>query len=99
MVVKNEQVVDSRINTNFFAVAPTLRVPKTQVRPMPFLADISNIGNGDDSGIKLEVAIYNGGTAEIGRLRKCIWKCSCMFRSENKVFTDQFTPPADVDCL
>lgn len=94
VVLKNETVVDARVNTNFYAVAPTLRVPKTQVAPMPFLADISNIGNGDATGVKLEVVIQNG-TDEVARLENVYGNVAAGTSIENVLFVDQFTPPAD----
>jgi hypothetical protein len=93
IVVRNELLVDSRVNTNFFAVASTIRVPQTQVSPMPFLADISNIGNGDDTGVTLEVVISEG-TNEVARLENVYGNLAAGSTIENVLFPEQFTPEA-----
>jgi hypothetical protein len=94
VVVHNEVLPDVKVNRNFFAVAPTLRVPKTQITPMPFLADVSNIGNRDAADTKLEVAIFNGAD-EIARLENVYGNIAAGTSVENVLFTEQFTPAAD----
>lgn len=91
VVIKNEVVVDTRVNTNFFAVAPTLRVPKSQVAPMYFLADIANIGNGDATGVDLSVNISRPGATPTV-LKNTYGNVAAGTTLENDLFDDTFTP-------
>lgn len=91
VVIKNEVVADTRVNTNFFAVAPTLRVPKSQVAPMYFLADIANIGNGDATGVDLNVTITRPGAAPTV-LKNSYGNVAAGTTLENDLFDDTFTP-------
>ncbi len=91
VVIKNEVVVDTRVNTNFFAVAPTLRVPQTQVSEMYFLADIANIGNGDATGVDLDLAISKDGAAPT-ILKNTYGNVAAGTTLENDLFDDTFTP-------
>jgi hypothetical protein len=91
VVIKNEVVVDTRVNTNFFAVAPTLRVPRSQTTEMYFLADIANIGNGDATGVDLDLAISKDGAAPIV-LKNTYGNVAAGTTLENDLFDDTYTP-------
>ncbi|MFZ1560672.1 MAG: PA domain-containing protein [Saprospiraceae bacterium] len=96
VVLINESKADVQVNENFYAAAPTLRVPAGQVSEMPFLADVSNIGNGDASGVKVEVLITDpqNADAEIARLTNNYGNLAVGVSQENKPFPDTYTPPA-----
>jgi hypothetical protein len=95
VVLYNEVIVDGKVEENWFAVAPTLRTPKSQVAPMPFMADISNIGNGDATDVVLEVAISDG-TNEVVRLANPYGSLEAGETLENDIFDGLWTPPGQV---
>lgn len=94
VILRNEVAVDAQINKNFFAVAPTLRVPATQVMPMYFLTDISNVGNADAENLDVNVVINDEDGVEAGRLVKNYGTVGAGLASENGLFEDTFTPEA-----
>jgi len=93
VAVYNEVIADTKVNRNFFAVAPILRVPKTQVAPMPFLADISNVGSGNANSVKLELVINSNGT-QVTKLENNYGDMEPGLVIENKLFPQTYTPPA-----
>lgn len=95
VVVINEVITDVRINRNFFSVAPTLRVPKSQVSPMPFLADVSNIGNANASDVSLDVVIRSNNQT-VKTITNTYGNLASGNTIENKLFPETFTPPANV---
>lgn len=95
VILKNEVAVDAKINTNFFAVAPTLRVPASQVVPMYFLTDISNLGNADAENLDVSVVINDEAGFEAGRLVKNYGTVAAGTAAENGLFEDTFTPDAN----
>lgn len=94
VMLLEKEIIDVRVNTDWVAVAPTYKVPATQVSEMPFMADISNIGNStanntvlnvdisDDAGNVLQTLTYEYGNVEGTTI------------VENGVFNDTYTPPA-----
>jgi len=51
-----------RVNENFFAVAPNVRVPKSQVDPINFLADIQNLGASTQENTMLSISVTDDAT-------------------------------------
>ena len=96
VVLINEFKADVQVNENFYAAAPSLRVPAGQVSEMPFLADVANIGNKDATGVKVDVVITDpqNANAEIARLTNNYGLLGCGVTQENKPFPDTYTPPA-----
>jgi len=96
VVLINESKADVQVNENFYAAAPMLRVPAGQVSEMPFLTDVSNIGNGDASAVKVDVVITDpqNANAEIARITNNYGNLAAGIVQENKPFPDTYTPPA-----
>ena len=96
VVLINESKADVKVNENFYATAPTLSVPASQVSEMPFLTDISNVGNGNASNVKVEVVITDpqNANAELARLTNNYGNISAGAVQENKPFAESYTPPA-----
>ncbi len=46
-----------RVNDNFYAIAPNAQFPAGQTDPIPFLADISNVGALDQDSVVLTVTV------------------------------------------
>ena len=96
VVLIDEFKADVQVNEDFYAAAPTLRVPAGQVSEMPFLTDISNIGNNGATGVKVDVVITDpqNANAEIARLTNNYGTLGAGVVQENKPFPDTYTPPA-----
>lgn len=94
VILKNESSANAQVNTNYFAVAPTLRVPASQVTPMHFMTDISNVGNGEATNVKVNVVIKNEANAQVAKLTKDYGSISAATASENGIFDETFTPEA-----
>jgi hypothetical protein len=95
VVIINESKADIQVNENFYAAAPSLVVPASQVSEMPFLADVSNVGNGNASNVKLEVIIKDPqkNNVEIARLTNNYGALPAGAIQENKPFPVTYTPP------
>lgn len=93
VVVINEAIPNVKVNRNFYAVAPSLRVPKSQVSPMPFLADISNIGNANATNVNLDVVIRSNNQT-VKTITNPYGNLAAGAIFENKLFPDTYTPPA-----
>jgi len=84
---------DLRVNTNFFAIPPSIITPVSQVDSIGFLCDVKNIGQMDASGVNLNINVssltgvnfhsqdMDYGTIPAGTL------------DENRIFPERFTPP------
>jgi hypothetical protein len=94
VILKNEESPNAQVNTNYFAVAPTLRVPASQVTPMYFMTDISNLGNGDATNVNVNVVIKDEANAEVAKLTKNYGTLGAGTASENGIFDETFTPEA-----
>jgi hypothetical protein len=92
VILKNEVSSNAQINNNWFAVAPTLRVPASQVVPMYFMADISNHGNADATNVDVNVVINDDKGAEIDRLVKNYGVLAAGTSLENGIFEETFLP-------
>ncbi len=92
VILKNEVSPDAKINTDYFAVAPTLRVPASQVVPMYFMTDIANPGNGDASNVDVNVVINDAEGNEVAVLTKNYGTMAAGATLENGLFEETFTP-------
>ncbi|MBK9734045.1 MAG: hypothetical protein IPO92_03370 [Saprospiraceae bacterium] len=95
VVLINEAKADVKVNENFYAAAPSLVVPSSQVSEMAFLADVSNVGNGNATNVKLDVVITDpaNGNAELVKLTNDYGNLTAGAVQENKPFAETWTPP------
>jgi hypothetical protein len=94
VVLLNEVAPDVQVNRNFYAVAPNLRVPSSQVAPMHFLADVSNIGNLDATNTKLKVEFSDEAGKVVGSVEQNYNTLKSGQTVENVLFKDTYTLPA-----
>lgn len=94
VILRNGVLADAQVNQNFFAVAPSLRTPMTQVSPMHFLADVSSIGNGDVEGASLVVGIQDESEQLVGLFQEDLGDIAAGESIENILFSETFTPAA-----
>jgi Secretion system C-terminal sorting domain/PA domain len=96
VVLINEFKADAQVNDNFYAAASSLRVPAGQLEEMPFLTDVSNVGNDVATDVKVELVITDpqNANAELARLTNSYGTMEVGAIIENKPFPDTYTPPA-----
>ncbi len=94
VVLRDQSIVDAKINTSFFAVAPTLKVPASQVVPLYFLADVSNIGNVEATNTTLNVAILDESQNAVFAAQEALGTLGSGQSIEKTIFSDTFTPEA-----
>lgn len=87
---------DVRVN-GFFAIAPNVSTPSSQVEPMGFIADVANIGSANQTGVKLNMTISNSGGAVVFRDSLIYGSLASDSTAENVFFNHEFTPPATPD--
>jgi len=86
-----------RVNENFFAVAPNVRVPKSQVDPINFLADIQNLGAATQENTTLSISVTDDATGtEVFSDGVNLGSIIADSLTENNLLSNQFTPPAAV---
>ncbi len=86
-----------RVNENFFAVAPNVRVPRSQVDAINFLADIQNVGAADQESATLSIRVTNDATgAEVFSDGLNLGRIEADSLIENTLFPNQFTPAAEI---
>ena len=54
----NFKYYDMQINTNFYAIPPSLYTPVNQLDTIRFLADVSNVGTNAMNNVKLQVKVW-----------------------------------------
>ncbi len=96
VIFSDKEIIDVRINKSFFAVAPTVKVPKDQVSEMVFLADIENIGNTEAGNTVLKVEIRDEAGALLATLENDYGTVAGATLVENVPFSSTFTPPGEV---
>lgn len=96
VILLNESVADTKVNKNFYAVAPSLKTPASQVSPFALVADITNNGNADAANTKLEVVIKDASDVTVGSVINNYDNVPSCTVIENKVFNETFTPPSTV---
>lgn len=94
VILYEKEIVDVQVNKGWVAVAPTLKVPTSQVSPMPFMADISNIGNTEAGNTVLNLDIKDESGNVIKSLTNNYGTVDGSTTIENKPFAETFTPPA-----
>ncbi len=82
-----------RVNENFFATAPNVRVPRSQVDAIHFLADIQNIGAATQENTTLNMTVTNDATGEVVYNDDLAYgSITADSLAENKLFESTFTP-------
>jgi hypothetical protein len=94
VIVLNEAKADIQVNENFYAGAPQLLTPISQVAPIAILADISNIGNKDAAATKLDYVVTDpaNSNAVVFQSSKSYGNVTSGTAIENGVFVDTHTP-------
>lgn len=95
VIFSDKEIIDVRVNKSFFAVAPTVKVPKDQVSEMVFLADIENIGNTEAGNTVLKVEIRDEAGDLLATLENDYGTVAGSTIVENVPFASTFTPPAE----
>lgn len=54
----NDKFYDMQVNTNFYAIPPSVYTPAKQLDTIRFLADVSNIGTSAMNNVKLQVKVW-----------------------------------------
>ena len=90
----NKEIIDVRVNKNWYAVAPSLITPASQVSEMPLMADIENIGNTLAADTKLDVFFFDGDNNVIDQKTKNFDAVEGSTLVENSPFDQGYTPPA-----
>ena len=82
-----------RVNENFFATAPNVRVPRSQIDPIHFLADIQNIGATTQENTTLNMTVTNDETGEVVFTDDLDYgSITADSIAENELFASTFTP-------
>ena len=86
-----------RVNENFFAAAPNVKVPKSQVDAINFLADIQNIGANTQENTTLSISVTDDASGEeVFSDAVNLGSITPDSLTENNLFPNTFTPPAVV---
>ncbi|MFK7770965.1 MAG: T9SS type A sorting domain-containing protein [Saprospiraceae bacterium] len=92
---------DMRLNTNFFAIPPSINTPASQVDPIGigFLCDVENVGQMDAGGVNLNINISTttGGVLHNQDLDYGTVPAGAI--DENRIFPDRYTPPGDANVV
>jgi len=87
--------VDVQVNNNWIASVPTWGVPGSQVSPIPFMADVENIGNAEANDVTLKLEIRDPQGELIETLELDYGTIDAAGIIENIPFPNQFTPPSE----
>ncbi|MEZ4910667.1 MAG: PA domain-containing protein [Saprospiraceae bacterium] len=90
----NKEIIDVRVNKNWYSVAPSLITPASQVSEIPLMADVENIGNTIAANTKLDVSIFDGDDNLVDKLTKNYDGIEGSTLLENQPFDQGYTPPA-----
>ncbi|MFK7982693.1 MAG: PA domain-containing protein [Saprospiraceae bacterium] len=86
-----------RVNENFYAAAPNVRVPKSQVDGINFLADIQNIGASTQENTTLSISVTDDATGEeVYSDATNLGTITADSLTENNLLPNKFTPAAEV---
>ncbi|MEO0338315.1 MAG: PA domain-containing protein [Bacteroidota bacterium] len=96
-IVDDVQIIPQAANNlrvnEFFAVPPNLQTPLSQVEPIPFLADIENIGAAEQTNTVLNVTIVDSTLANVVfSADNPYFGVPANTLIENVPFDDSFTP-------
>ncbi|MFT5262402.1 MAG: hypothetical protein ACI8YQ_001132 [Polaribacter sp.] len=86
---------DMQVNSNFFAIAPNAQTPASQVETFGFLADVENVGSQAQTGVTLDVAIFDDVASGTAIYEETLLYPTILSDSidENRLFNDPgFTP-------
>ena len=96
VILYEKEIVDVVVNKDWVAVAPTLKVPASQVSPMPFMADISNIGNTASQDVVLSVDIKDASGTLLKTVTNNYGTVDGATKVENSPFAETYTPPITI---
>jgi hypothetical protein len=86
-----------RVNENFFAAAPNILVPKSQVDSINFLADVQNVGALTQDNVTLSVKVTDDADgSEVFSDAVNLGSIIADSIAENNLFPNKFLPPAEV---
>ena len=86
-----------RVNENFFATAPNVLRPRSQVEPINFLADIQNVGAATQDNVTLSVSVTNDADGtEVFSDAVNLGSITADSLAENNLFPNQFTPADEI---
>lgn len=94
IVVYDENTVDMQVNRDWYSVSPYYKMPKDMVSEIPFMADISNLGNSGASDVVLNVNVNGPSTNRSFELIYGDVAASSIW--ENRPFPAAFKSPANV---
>lgn len=83
---------DMRVNTNFFAIPPSINTPASQVDEIGFLCDVENIGQMDASGVNLNINISTTAGGVVHNQDMDYGTVPAYALDENRIFPDSYTP-------
>ncbi len=86
-----------RVNDNFYAIAPNVQFPAGQTDPIPFLADISNVGALDQSDVVLTATVEDPGGNQVFNSDLSYGTVPANSIVENLLGLGMYTPAADTD--
>ncbi len=90
--IVEQEANNLRVNSNFFAVAPNAGQPLAFAEPIPFLADIENIGAATQTNTVLNMTITDQGGTELFSADLDYGDVMGNELVENQPFGDVFTP-------
>lgn len=98
-IIDDVQIVEQeannlRVNENFFTTPVNAITPLSQVEPMPFLADIENVGAADQTNVVLNMTITDQDNNEVFNVDNEYGDVPSNTIVENIPFLDTYTPDA-----
>ncbi len=81
----------------FFAVAPNAVTPMSQIEPIGFIADVTNLGREDQESSTLRVTVTDSQGSEVFTDELTYGMIQSDSTDQNRFFENQFTPPAQID--
>lgn len=81
-----------RVNSNFYAIAPNLLTPASQVEPFALLADIENIGSAAQDNVNLNFTMLNTDFQTVYSADLAYTTVAGNTLVENIPFDDKYTP-------
>lgn len=94
VVVYDENLVDLEVSRAWYSVSPYYKMPKSHVSDIPFMADVSNLGNADGSDVVLNVNVTGPSTNQDLELIYGDFPAASIW--ENRPFATAFKSPANV---
>jgi len=86
-----------RVMPNFYAIAPNVQTPASQVEPFSFLADVANVGSAPQDNVNLNITITEAtGTVADFSADLSYGTIGADSLAENVPFTEFYTPQKDL---